>query len=155
MCYNGGMEGFYALVAFALAWLIAQTVKVVLGALEGKKIGEKINFGTVVDYFTRSGGMPSGHAASFMALTIYLGCVDGFTSGIFALALCTWAIIVYDATHVRYAVGEHGKALNSLLVSEHSETRVKVVEGHTIAQVVVGTLIGLGVGFLVFMCFKP
>lgn len=55
-------------------------------------------------------------------------------------------IVVYDAVNVRYAVGEQGKALNSLL-EMNKKPILPVVEGHTVLQVFVGAIIGLIVGF--------
>lgn len=143
------MEGLYALVAFILAWLIAQVSKTVLGLISGRKAGEVTNLASAIGYFMRSGGMPSGHTASFTALCVYLGCVFGFTSGIFALAVANLIIIVYDALHVRYAVGEQGKALNGLL-KEQGKKELPLVEGHTLPQVMVGGVIGAIVGVLIF-----
>lgn len=143
------MEGLYALLAFAVAWLIAQVSKTVLGLLNSHRDRKIVNLATAIDYFTRSGGMPSGHTASLTAACVYLGCSMGFTSGIFALAACMWMIVVYDAIHVRYAVGIQGKALNELL-RQDGKPELPVIEGHTLPQVIVGAMIGLGVGFLVF-----
>lgn len=143
------MEGLYALVAFTVAWLIAQVSKTMLGLVGGHKAGKVTNLGMAIGYFARSGGMPSGHTASFTALCIYLGCEFGFTSGIFALGIATWSIIVYDAIHVRYAVGVQGEALNGLL-KEQGKSSLPIVEGHTLPQVIVGGMIGVVVGLLIF-----
>lgn len=143
------MEGLYALIAFTVAWLIAQVSKTILGVISGHKAGKVTNLGAAIGYFTRSGGMPSGHTASFTALCVYLGCEFGFTSGIFALGIATWSIIVYDAIHVRYAVGVQGEALNELL-KEQGKKELPIVEGHTLPQVMVGAVIGAAVGVLIF-----
>lgn len=144
------MEGWCGLVAFTVAWLIAQVSKVVARLMSGVKSGEKMSFGVMIDCFTRSGGMPSGHTASFTAAAVFLGLAFGWGSGLFVLAVCMWMVIVYDATHVRYAVGEQGRALNRLL-KEAGEPELPVVEGHTVVQVVVGATIGLIVGWGVFV----
>lgn len=143
------MEGLYALVAFIVAWLVAQVSKTLLGLIGGHKAGKVTNLGAAIGYFTRSGGMPSGHTASFTALCIYLGCSFGFTSGIFALAVANLIIIVYDAIHVRYAVGIQGEALNGLL-REQGKKELPIIEGHTLPQVMVGGVIGVAVGLLIF-----
>lgn len=147
------MEGWFALLAFAIAWLIAQVAKTVLGLLTGYRAGEITNFASAIGYFFRSGGMPSGHAASFTAMCTYLGCVFGFGSGIFALAGCTWALVIYDAINVRYAVGEQGKALN-ILLKEKKMPEIPLVEGHTLPQVIVGTIIGVVTGVIMFIFTK-
>lgn len=149
LCYNGSMEGLYALIAFIIGWLIAQVVKTILSVIQGCRTKEVTNLATMIGYFSRSGGMPSGHTASFTALCVYLGCTFGFTSAIFALGLATWSIIVYDAIHVRYAVGEQGKALNGLLKAQGKE-ELPIVEGHTVPQVIVGGVIGVAVGLIIY-----
>lgn len=143
------MKAWYALVAFVCGFVVAQLWKFVAGLLSQRKQEER-NFKEMVGYLTRSGGMPSGHAASVTALSIYIGCYAGFDSAVFMLAVAFWGIVLYDAIHVRYAVGEQGKALNQLLKGA-GKPELPVVEGHTMAQVVVGTLTGLVIGFGVFL----
>lgn len=142
------MKAWYALVAFACGFAVAQLWKFVTGVVSSRKQEER-DFKEMVGYLMRSGGMPSGHAASVTALTVYLGCFSGFDSPIFMLAVAFWGIVLYDAIHVRYAVGEQGKALNKLL-KEAGKPELPVVEGHTMAQVVVGTILGIIIGLLVF-----
>ena len=143
------MEGFYGLIAFVTAWFIAQVSKTIIGLLNGHKAGKDASLGAMINYFSRSGGMPSGHTASFTALTLYFGLRFGFGSAIFALALCSLIIIVYDAMHVRYAVGIQGKALNELL-EKAGKPELPIIEGHTPVQVCVGAIIGIIVGLGIF-----
>lgn len=145
------MECVFTLVAFTLGFLVAQLSKFISGVVRTNRVGRKLDFREAIRQFSRSGGMPSGHAASLTAATTYLGIENGFGSGLFALAVCVCVIVLYDAVHVRYAVGEQGKALNKLLV-EADKPKLPVVEGHTLVQVVVGVVIGVliggGVGFV-------
>lgn len=136
------------MLAFACGFLMAQVWKLIRGIIRGKAAKEVISLQTAIGYFMRSGGMPSGHTAGFTAASVFLGCIYGFSSGIFALAACTWMIVVYDATHVRYAVGKQGEALNGLLEKAGKPT-LPLVEGHTVPQVAVGAVIGVAVGLLV------
>ena len=83
----------------------------------------------------KSGGMPSGHTASFTAVTVIIGFLTGFDSVLFALSVCNTLIIIYDATNVRYAVGEHGRIINEIIEDRNKDKRqtmkkVRVVEGH-------------------------
>lgn len=144
---------WFAVLAFVVGFLVAQVWKTVAGLLKRPRGSERMTFGEAVAYFSRSGGMPSGHSASFTALTVYLGNVYGFDSGVFILALGCLAIVLYDATHVRYAVGLQGEALNRIL-EKNGEKPLLLVEGHTILQVVVGVLIGICVGILVSSCLR-
>ena len=149
MCYIIYMDtnGLGGLIAFVLGWFFAQGGKFI-GDLIKKK--GKLTFHDVVDSFTRSGGMPSGHTASFTGLTVYLGMTYGWLSGIFVLSLAMTIIVVYDAVNVRYAVGEQGKLLNIIAESDSNKKtkRMKVVEGHTIPQAIVGAIIGITMGVL-------
>lgn len=146
------MEGIIAIIAFLIGWLLAQLGKF-LSVIIRKK--EKLKFKDLVAAFTKSGGMPSGHTASFVALDAYLACALGINSPIFALALCTTIIFIYDAVNVRYAVGEQGKLINSIVRTEDKKGRtLRVVEGHTVPQVIVGALIGVAVGLICFAVFK-
>lgn len=140
-------EGWYALVAFVVGFLVAQIWKLITGIVSGRSAKEVFNLQTAIGYFSRSGGMPSGHTASFTAASVYLGYIYGFGSGLFALAACVWMVVVYDAIHVRYAVGEQGKALNQLL-KENGKSELPLVEGHTMPQVVVGAIIGILIGLI-------
>ncbi len=143
------MEGLYVIIAFVVGFLVAQMTKTMIGMMSDQKPKNISTWQAMIGYFVRSGGMPSGHAASFTALTTYLGMATGFNSSVFALALGTLIIVLYDAIHVRYAVGEQGKALNEIL-RKAGKTELPVVEGHTLGQVVVGCLIGMLIGWLVF-----
>ncbi|WP_336595731.1 divergent PAP2 family protein [Bacteroides acidifaciens] len=142
---------WYALIAFVLAWFVAQAWKVVWGLIKGYKSNQPVGLASLIGYVVRSGGMPSGHTASLTAMVVCLGYVLGYDSAVFILGIGVWIIVVYDAVNVRYAVGEQGKALNSLL-EMNKKPILPVVEGHTVLQVIVGAiigvLIGLGMGYL-------
>lgn len=144
------MNGIYALIAFASGFVLAQLWKLIEGMARRKKHPEMAHFKTAIAYIFRSGGMPSGHSASMTAITTYLGCTEGFSSSIFALAVASTIVIFYDAIHVRYAVGEQGEALNHLLRKNGDKT-LPVIEGHTVSQVVVGAILGILVGFSVYI----
>lgn len=148
------MNSWYAILAFICGNLIAQLWKLTYGLIYDRKHANVTDFKTAVGYFMRSGGMPSGHSASMAAITTYLGLMAGFDSGLFALAVAVTLTVIYDAVHVRYAVGEQGKALNKLLVKDHQKS-LPLVEGHTMAQVAVGVIIGILTGLLIGFLTKP
>lgn len=146
------MDGLGGLVAFVAGWLLAQTGKFI-GVLANKK--GKLTLKEALRGATRSGGMPSGHTASFVALSTFLGLSEGFTSSIFVLAVCMTMVIIYDAINVRRAVGEQGRFLNEVVIDQKDyKKRVKVVEGHTVPQVIGGLLLGVVVGAVVFWLVK-
>lgn len=141
------MYGLGGFLAFVIGWLLAQSGKLIGDLVKNKG---RIGFRDVLDCFVRSGGMPSGHTASFTALTVFLGMKYGFLSGIFALSLCMTIIVVYDAVNVRYAVGEQGKILNVIAMDHnYKHKKVKIVEGHTIPQAVVGAGLGILIGLVI------
>ena len=146
-------DGIFVIAAFVAGFVIAQGAKFI-GALIKKK--GKMTLDEVMYWMTRSGGMPSGHSASFIGATTIIGFIRGFTSVECAIALCMSIIIIYDAVNVRYAVGEQGKLLNEIARSDgNAKTKPqKLVEGHTIPQVIVGSIIGIVVGAVVYTIYQ-
>ena len=138
------MSGVLIILSFGAGWLVAQVIKVVWEVFSKKKVQPH----DIAEAFLGTGGMPSSHSASVTAMTVYLLFAEGVESSLFAISLCFSLIVIYDSMRVRYAVGEQGKALNKI-VEKVGHKPVKVVEGHTVAQVVVGVLIGALVGFWV------
>lgn len=146
----GDMKILFLFLAFILGWFVAQVIKLVTGIV--KKKG-KITFADVRYYMFKSGGMPSGHTASFVSFDTALGLLYGWDNPAFAVAVCITIIIVYDAVNVRHAVGEHGKLLNKLAESDNNPNTKpqKIVEGHTIPQVIAGGILGVTLGCLVYL----
>ena len=147
------MDSFYILLAFTLGWFIAQSAKIIIALIVRKG---KISFSELIELIMKSGGMPSSHTACFTAASLTIGFRVGFDSALFALAVAMTVIIVYDATNVRYAVGQQGKLLNKIVSMSESQTAkpIKIVEGHTVPQAIVGFIVGTLVAFLVqFLTF--
>ena len=142
------MDSFYILLAFTLGWFIAQSAKIIIALIVRKG---KIKFSELIELVMKSGGMPSSHTACFTAASLTIGFRCGFDSAIFALAIAMTVIIVYDATNVRYAVGQQGKLLNKIVSMSESQTAkpLKLVEGHTVPQAIVGFIVGILVAFVI------
>ena len=149
LCYNRSMKVLFLFLAFALGWFVAQAIKLVAGIIKQKG---KVTLKDISYYMFKSGGMPSGHTASFVSLDTVLALLYGFDTPVFAVAVCVTMIFIYDAVNVRYAVGEHGKLLNEIAESDHNpKTKPqKIVEGHTIPQVIVGVILGVLLGGLAY-----
>ncbi|MBQ3436713.1 divergent PAP2 family protein [Candidatus Saccharibacteria bacterium] len=143
------MKVLFLFLAFSLGWLIAQTIKLITGLIKQKG---KMSFSDVRYYMFKSGGMPSGHTASFVALDTALALMYGIEP-VFVVAVCATAIFIYDAVNVRYAVGEHGRLLNEIAESDRNpKTKPqKIVEGHTIPQVIVGAFLGILLGWVTYV----
>lgn len=140
------------LIPAAIAWAIAQGLKHVF-RLAGRN--RRIFQGAGRSWLLPSGGMPSTHSATVVAFTTYLGLVEGFNSGLFALSFLLSAIVIYDSMRVRYSSGRQGDLLNALVTEVKSKLNpVRVAHGHTVLEVCVGMAIGLLVGCVVFITTK-
>ncbi|NIZ40686.1 divergent PAP2 family protein [Entomospira entomophila] len=127
------------------AWLIAQWLKPVF---EYWRTGS-----WNITSAKGSGGMPSSHSSTMISLTTILGFARGVHSELFALALVTSLIVMYDARGVRQAAGSHAAYLNFIKdelneLFGHGLTvkGFKTNLGHTSLQVAAGALLGLIIG---------
>ena len=130
-----------------VACFLAQFYKVFSPLLKGRRINWVRLFQT--------GGMPSSHASTVVSLVTSIAIIDGFRSVEFAIAMVFASIVLYDATGIRRAAGEHAKALNKLVKSiEHKdhfdriEANFKEFLGHTPLEVFWGGVLGIIVGIL-------
>ena len=139
------MEGIGGLFAFILGWFLAQSGKLIGYIISA---GKPPKFRELVDCFTKSGGMPSGHTASFVSLTTYFIIKNGLFANITVLSIAMAIIVIYDAVNVRYAVGEQGKMINIMSEERKGKNgrKLRVVEGHTVPQAIVGGILGVLVG---------
>lgn len=135
------------LVAAFTATLIAQLFKLTLVlATERRFAPERL---------LETGGMPSSHSAAVAALATSLGMIYGLGHPYFAIGVVFATIVMYDATGIRRAAGEHAELLNDL-VEELSHlfdegfqpVALKTLLGHTYPQVLVGALLGLATGWV-------
>ena len=148
--YDGFLTGNLVFDLAALAWAIAQGIKVLIEVLIRGKTSWSTVFGT--------GGMPSSHSAFVMAIAVSVGALYGGKSPLFAIAAGFAMVVMYDAFNVRRAAGEHAKHINQMWEELREELQnVPAMEilreslGHTPLQVVVGALLGGGVGCLAFL----
>jgi len=128
-----------------LAWLVAQLLKVIIYAARNKKFNFKLLLG--------SGGMPSSHSATVMALATAIGRTQGWESPMWIVTLTFAIIIMTDAVGVRRAVGQQATILNKMLDEfctdgKIGETRLKELLGHTPVEVIVGALLGIGMAIV-------
>ncbi len=103
-------------------------------------------------YLWSSGGMPSSHASSVSALAFSCARVCGVASPYFAICFVLAGVVMYDATGVRRAAGEHAKLLNHIISDlfsgkpEYAQKALKELIGHTPLQVVMGAILGTVIG---------
>lgn len=105
-------------------------------------------------------GMPSSHAAVTVSLAMLIGLRLGFDSAGFAIAALLCFLTLRDAMGIRQYIGKQGKVLNELvedLNEDHflDDRYPQLLEkvGHTPAQILVGSAIGLVIGALGYLAF--
>ncbi|MBM3253263.1 MAG: divergent PAP2 family protein [Candidatus Omnitrophica bacterium] len=123
-----------------IAWIIAQSIKVIIGIIKEKRFNFK--------WFVGTGGMPSSHVAGVSALATSVGLSFGFDSPIFAISAIFTIIIMFDAQGVRRASGKQAEILNKMiediyLKREIKEDKLKEFIGHTPFQVFIGAALGI------------
>jgi acid phosphatase family membrane protein YuiD len=107
----------------------------------------------VLIFLWRTGGMPSSHSATAIAITSAVALTEGF-SNLFIVSLFLSLIVIRDALGVRRSSGLQSKALNRLgnEVQLHlgiPYASVREVHGHTWLEVLVGALLG----FIIALAF--
>lgn len=130
------------------AWVVAQTIKVILGVFREKRFNFK--------WFIGTGGMPSSHAAGATALATACGLSAGFSSTIFALAAVFAMVTMFDAQGVRRSAGQQAGILNQIMddLYQHQAfkpERLFELIGHTPLQVLIGGCLGV---FWAVLCYR-
>ena len=133
------------LVAGAVAWVLAQLAKYIVASVKARNARQ-------FRQFYLSGNMPSAHSATVIALVTVIGFLEGVNSAIFGLGAVFAAVVMYDAVMVRRSSGEQGAAILAFFAEAKSKiTPPRVAKGHTPLEVLVGALLGLVVGVVVFL----
>ena len=127
------------------AWLITQTIKVIIGVIRLKKFDFR--------WFVGTGGMPSSHAAGATCLATAVGLEYGFDGVLFALTASFAIVIMFDAQGVRRATGRQARILNKITDDIYwqgrvGEGRLRELVGHTPFEVIVGFFVGICIAVL-------
>lgn len=137
------------LFAAAFSWMLAQIMKTALTMIHTKRF--------VAERLLGAGGMPSAHSAAVCALTWGVERRCGLQSPDFALSLIFSFIVMYDAMHVRRAIGEQAKVLNQITGTKKNEKQgdcnklLKEHQGHTPVEVLAGAILGCTVSLFIFL----
>lgn len=139
--------GNQILVSAAVAWLLAQILKIFTSSFKKQAFSFSL--------FVASGGMPSSHSSAVCAMTTATALRSGTGSSEFAIAFVMSLIVMYDAAGVRRAAGEQAKTLNRLI--EHllkgetgfANKDLKELIGHTPVEVFAGAILGILVALTV------
>ncbi|MBQ7338613.1 MAG: divergent PAP2 family protein [Clostridia bacterium] len=141
--------GNYWLISAVCAWFVAQLLKTLTGMFRER------DFSLVTLMFS-TGGMPSSHTASVVALTTAAGLTYGLGSFAFAASFMFAMVVMIDATGVRRETGEQAKILNRMMKqlfeakdSEEWNRTLKELVGHTPMQVFAGAGVGIVVPLLI------
>jgi len=124
-----------------VACLVAQTLKLLLGALRKKCL----DFTNLVT----TGGMPSAHSALVTSIFASFGMGLGWAHPLTVLSSTVATITMFDAATVRRAAGQQARLLNKMmrrivLERKFSFQPLKEMLGHTRVEV----FGGIGVGIL-------
>ena len=145
------------LMVVAVAWLLAQVIKIIGTLITERRFEPKRIFG--------DGGMPSAHSATVVSLAVMVGHTEGFGSAAFAIALILAVVVMNDATGVRLEAGKHAasikelaSAVNGLFHKEedkHIKTeKLKLLVVHTPLQVFFGARLGLVIAIGAILIFE-
>ncbi len=131
----------------ATAWLTADLLKVIILKAKHGVLDWRHFFGT--------GGMPSSHTAFIAALATCIALSEGPRSPIFGLALGLVILTSVDAAGLRRSAGFQAERINQILEELYKGRRgkpkkVKETLGHTLPEVMVGVLLGVGIALLLY-----
>lgn len=142
------------LMAPILGWSAAQVLKAIINFFLTKEFNPERLIG--------SGGMPSSHSATVVALMYATAYCKGIAGFEFPMAAAFALIVMYDAMNVRMETGKQAVILNLFLKNEEimkhlkdagkgewAKIILKEYVGHTPIQVIGGILVGIIVGYLV------
>ena len=138
-----------AFLACLFSWLSAQLVKTLIKLFSGKVHSLKELFELLL---WRTGSLPSSHSALVATLCTTIGFRSGVNSDVFILSLGFYLVTIRDAVGVRRANGLQAAMLNKigrLLAAKNiiEEVKpIKEVQGHTPAEVIIGSLLGFFIG---------
>ncbi len=134
------------LLISAAAWLVAQICKTLIHYIVHRKLSW--------ERMWASGGMPSSHSATVCALVITTCSKYGPASFEFAFSLLFAIVVLHDARGVRLETGKQSEILNRLIHNIENGRDIlqgqelKELIGHTPFQVLIGSIIGIGVALV-------
>lgn len=133
------------------SWFLAQFVKTFIRLLKKPVPPFK---DLIALLLWKTGGMPSSHSALTVSITTAFGLMRGITSDIFILSFFVTMVIIRDALGVRRVAGLLAKSYNIFAgdVTKKINVRyipVKEIHGHTVPQVIVGSLLGFFIAIAV------
>lgn len=151
----GMLMNYYPLVSYLIALILAQGVKPFIMFIKSGDFK--------LSYMTSSGGYPSSHSSSVVALCLSIGLKDGFDSSVFAISFAFMLIVLFDAVNVRYYTGRNISLTKQLIedlkyIIETKDPiyheKFKEVLGHTKLEAVSGILLGIVVSLVLYFMWS-
>ena len=132
------------------AWLLTQAIKIAIASVQAKQMKWS-------RFFTM-GGMPSSHSTLVSAVATTVAVVEGVDSPLFAVAVIFAGVVIHDAAGVRQTVSEQSVMLNRILDEllkgkPAFEQRLRGLIGHSVLQVIAGTLLGIAFSLIALLVF--
>lgn len=133
------------LLPTVVSWFLAQLLKVILTRVVYKRME--------ISRMVGSGGMPSSHSSTVIAMAVSIGIREGFYSSVFAISLVFALVVMTDAAGVRLAASRQARVVNEIVTllgkgQPVSQEKLKELIGHTPVEVIAGALLGLAVALL-------
>lgn len=151
---NGILLNSKVLDVVVISLVLAQIYKLVDCSIREKKFAWSRLWET--------GGMPSSHSASVLALTTSIAFTEGLSSAAFAISTVFSVIVMYDAAGIRKAAGEHAGVINQItdffitaFNKEFKNENLKELLGHSHLEVIVGAILGFLIAFAMRWYLAP
>ncbi len=141
--------GYEVIIAVVIANISAQILKTIVAALQNKRLDYSMLITT--------GGMPSSHTSSVIALSASIGMIRGFGSIAFSIAVAIAAVVMYDAQGIRRSASKQASVLNKLIRQmpddvDLSQIKLKELLGHSPQEVLAGAVLGIIISIIVHIC---
>jgi acid phosphatase family membrane protein YuiD len=138
------------LMTTIMAWIVAVIAKAFVSLVSHRRLP--------LESFLGTGGMPSTHTSPIAGMAFMVGFVEGFDSTYFAIGIIVMSVVMYDASGIRRAAGNHAKAINmifkGLLEREQIGTpqlvELRELLGHEPIEVAGGAIIGFLTAFYIY-----
>lgn len=148
------LETYFPLIAAILSNVIAQLLKPIFLYFRTRKFDLRQTIS--------SGGFPSSHTSTVVALALAIGLQDGFDSHLFFITIIFALIIIYDAINVRYYAGKNIELTQQLVkdlqemttlqfLSPIYQEKLKKVLGHKGVEAIGGIWLGIFVTFVLYL----
>lgn len=105
--------------------------------------------------FVETGGMPSSHSSSVVALATAVAITHGLQSSLFAISAVFAIVVMYDASGIRKAAGDHANIINKITEffsvkydKNFNNEKLQELLGHSHTEVFVGAIVGFLIAFL-------